>query len=423
MTGLSLKRPASARTGYLPTLDGWRTVAIAMVLCAHMHAWPSPLEHLRRLIQPYGYLGVDVFFAISGLLICYRLLEEERLCGCISLKGFYIRRSFRIFPPALLYLGVVALLGLAQIIPPAWTTWWSAVFFLRNYASISFTDDAQNLYTAHFWSLAVEEHFYLLLPPLLVFLPRWRKPALITLTVIALVWLALYGSLTPLNARPFLWDRRTDLHIASLLFPAWLAVVLYTGNARERLRRYLRPGVLLAALALVFVGHIAIGHFQHVRAIQSGTPEIESVTAYGGIVSFESTPSGHGIEHVTQRYGGEETLVYTFVVPLFAPFLILSTLLRPESLSGRFLELSAMRWIGRLSYSLYLWQQIFWDGRAVTWPLYAVQRHEVLGLCLTVAAAATSFYVVERPLIRMGHQLAPPATPGHRDTQSENAAA
>src|ERR1700722_2970278 len=89
--------------GYLPTLDGWRTIAIGAVLFDHGTA------SLFRRSAWYSFLrtgpnGVSLFFAISGFLICSRLLEEEQLFGRISLKGFYLRRACRILPPPLFYL-------------------------------------------------------------------------------------------------------------------------------------------------------------------------------------------------------------------------------------------------------------------------------------------------------------------------------
>ncbi len=415
------------KTGYLPTLDGWRAVAIGMVLMAHMHRWPAFLSCVQPVIQPYGFLGVDLFFAISGLLICHRLLEEERVFGRISLRGFYLRRSFRIFPPAFLYLGVIAVLGMARVLPTAWITWSSALIFLRNYASLLFGDDAQNLYTAHFWSLAIEEHFYLFLPALLVFLPRWRKHALLVLTIASFAWVVLYARLTPLEHRSFFWTRRTDLHMGSLLFPAWLAVVLTAQNARERLRRVLHPAVLVA-FVLLFAGAKLVHHhyYAHRQPLSStaqgsaaanakGATDDSSGNA-GGEVIYTTDRAGRPIQHVTQRTGGLVSLFLNFMVPMGSPVLILFTLLRPESMLGRLLECGPLRWIGRLSYSLYLWQQIFWDGNSLGWPIHAVQHPQMFALALVFAAAASSFYWIERPFIRIGHRLAPPATLGHRDT-------
>src|SRR5450759_1578168 len=100
---------AGKTSRYIPTLDGWRAVAIGLVLFSH-----TRLPHgFLASLSPYGAIGVHVFFAISGFLITFRLLEEYRLFGAISLRAFYLRRFFRILPPAFGYLACAALLGLA----------------------------------------------------------------------------------------------------------------------------------------------------------------------------------------------------------------------------------------------------------------------------------------------------------------------
>src|SRR5271168_4566722 len=117
-------------------------------------------------VSPYGALGVDLFFAISGFLITSRLIEERRIDGTISLKAFYVRRFFRIIPPAFAYLACAAVLGLALgWIPMNFGQLAASACFYRNYYSMGVE---HSWYTGHFWSLAVEEHFYLLWPALLV---------------------------------------------------------------------------------------------------------------------------------------------------------------------------------------------------------------------------------------------------------------
>lgn len=96
----NLEASAAARRSkdYMPTLDGWRAISVLAVMLYHdsLHSLGSLST---RWFHNFGYVGVDVFFAISGLLICSRLLAEERKYGQISLKHFYIRRAFRIRLP------------------------------------------------------------------------------------------------------------------------------------------------------------------------------------------------------------------------------------------------------------------------------------------------------------------------------------
>src|SRR5271166_3415100 len=99
---------------YIPTLDGWRAIAILLVMLHH-----DIVHRLGPFNTTWGYehglVGVDVFFAISGILICTLLLEEEKQTGGIDLRSFYIRRAFRILPPAFLYLFGLGLLWLFHL--------------------------------------------------------------------------------------------------------------------------------------------------------------------------------------------------------------------------------------------------------------------------------------------------------------------
>src|SRR5262245_21093106 len=98
---------------------------------------------------------------MSGFLICSKLVDEEA-AGGIDLKAFYVRRAFRILPPAFLYLGVVALLGVVGVMSgPGGQEILSSALFFRNYRPLTDT-------TGHFWSLSVEEHFYLFWPLLML---------------------------------------------------------------------------------------------------------------------------------------------------------------------------------------------------------------------------------------------------------------
>lgn len=175
---------------YIPTLDGWRALAILGVIVAHgSDAIFCPAGiHPSRLffdLTRHGSLGVDIFFGISGLLICGRLLEEEEQLGKISLASFYIRRTFRILPPALTYLATIAVLAaLGSIVVRPWE-WLSCVFFFRNYVYAG----QFFWYTAQFWSLAVEEHFYLVFPAILLLCgSRRARWVVVALALLVAAW-------------------------------------------------------------------------------------------------------------------------------------------------------------------------------------------------------------------------------------------
>jgi len=237
------------KQGYLPTLDGWRALAVLAVILYHDSLYILGSAS-TRWFQEYGLHGVDVFFDISGLLICTRLLEEERRHGSISLKQFYIRRAFRILPPAFLYLLVLVVLRLLAIIPLMPKELLASVFFYRNYSRFSVTPGHIDWYTTHFWSLAVEEHFYLILPSVLYFAPkRWRIPALAAITFAVCAW-RLYRQQT----RP--WEflmQHTDTRLDALLIPAIFAILLRRPDVRDRTASLARYWWVVAALLVSLV--------------------------------------------------------------------------------------------------------------------------------------------------------------------------
>lgn len=115
-----MPKPLQKRSGYLASLDGWRALAIIGVLFVH----ESPISIAGYSLskwQRLGSLGVVLFFAISGILISGRILEEESLTGRFHLKLFYIRRLFRIQPCMWAYLLVIAILVLLGVLHEAWS--------------------------------------------------------------------------------------------------------------------------------------------------------------------------------------------------------------------------------------------------------------------------------------------------------------
>ena len=337
---------------YIPTLDGWRALAILAVLGYH-----SPALFGVGVLHNYGSQGVDLFFAMSGLLICTKLLQEEEAHGAISLRGFYTRRVFRILPAAFTYLAVVGVLGLLRVVPMPLGAWLAAATSTTNYYAAAVPEHGLDWYTGHFWTLAVEEHFYLLLPGLLVLFPRGRKWMLAGLIIFFTVWQALWR-----NG----WPQRTDLRIDALLVPALLAVLLRSAEVAMWFRRWLYPvvGVLLV-----------------------------------GVVSL-----------AVQKIGGPLEVVKPLLKVCY-PLLILSTVLHPAGWLGRVLESAPLRWIGRLSYSIYLWQQLFFlDARETRGYATVWVQHLPFNLLAVFGMAALSYYLVEKPMIRLGHRWAARAT-------------
>jgi peptidoglycan/LPS O-acetylase OafA/YrhL len=342
------------RSGYIPTLDGWRAIAVLLVIAGHVSNEES------QWYNKFAGNGVSIFFAISGFLICSRLLDEQRLTGRISLSKFYIRRGFRILPASWAYLLVIALLGGLGVLAITVPELAGCFLFCRNYYP-----QGIHWFTQHYWSLAVEEHFYLLFPALLVVCRNrhalWVLPLL---TLVGAAWRAAdnrFGLLSPLlGVYPYF---RTDFRVDSLLAACWAAVLVWRYHA------WFTPKVVLT------LGVLSLG------VVISAICQLLPIPDVG--------------------------------LSLALPWLIAGTALFPKTWLGRLLENPLMRWMGRLSYSLYLWQQLFFVGHPRNEAKSMVPFQEfplnVFGL---LACAAASYYLLERPLTRLGHRLATPVTPG-----------
>jgi peptidoglycan/LPS O-acetylase OafA/YrhL len=354
-------RGAAKSIGYLPTLDGWRACAVMAVIVSHFAYSSSTVESaphwVHYVLIGSGVKGVQLFFAISGFLITSRLIEEWSQSGHISLKRFYTRRICRILPPAMTYLALTGLLGAAALIQFQWKYWLSAVCFFRNYMPAG----SGTVLDIHYWTLSVEEQFYLIWPALLVLFGIYRAKYTGTFLVLA-IWIWRWIASNQIwGARVGQGDwSRSDMCFDGLLIGCLFALALESPRVKAWLTRRLQVWVVFTVVAVILVS--------------------------GGRTY---TPGGRSIQS------------------MLMPILIVATILNPQTWLGRMLEIPLLRWIGRLSYSLYIWQQIFAFQRFL--PLYSLQFGALFGV------AALSFYGIEKPMIRLGYKLAPPPSLGHRD--------
>jgi peptidoglycan/LPS O-acetylase OafA/YrhL len=349
--------------GYLPTLDGWRAVAILLVLACHSGDQTLallsglgarfPLNDPVRaywLKEHLGDWGVHIFFTLSGYLITSRLVREASR-GRVSLKEFYTRRVFRIQPAALTYLtvvGALALSGKLDVLPGAWLSALLCYANLHHHWSWS---------TGHFWTLAIEEQFYLAWPLLFVMLgERRRLLGAVALTLAFSVWRAMAFKFQ--IAMTADWSVRTDMQAEYLMWGC--AFALWKANAGDSalITRLTRPLPLALALGLMTLS---------------------------GLVSAGAVLRTAG--------AGATGLV------------LMATSTRPETWLGRLLELRPVAWLGRISYSLYLWQQLFfaWDGFRS--PSLGRLQSLPWNIAAALACALASYKFIEQPLIRVGHRM------------------
>ena len=332
--------------GTIPTLDGWRAISILMVTVLHtaMNIWSDDHPEANSIVR-LGALGVDIFFGISGLLITKLLIVEFERKGRINLAAFYVRRLFRVLIPCYCFIAVV----LAFKLYDSRSELLSCLFFYRNYLN----NDFNAIYTAHLWSLAVEEHFYLLWPPILVLVTvkRGREVAMWMAVAIALWRIAVDQNFPALASVGFA-QFRTDYRLDSLLWGAVIAFILHKsgGILRARLTPAVWTGILTAFIVCVVL-----------------------------------------YSRLTKIW-----------MPMLIPLLLAGTLTHPEWAFSRLLDSRPMVWLGRLSYSLYLWQILFLapDSHSPHW-----WQHAPVNVVLAIALAALSHQWLEQPLRRIGKRV------------------
>jgi peptidoglycan/LPS O-acetylase OafA/YrhL len=296
-------------------LDGWRVVAIALVLADHLgmnHTIGAFYESSPfGVISQYGETGVFIFFFISGYVVSLGALREVRETGGFSAKAFYLRRFFRIVPPLLLYLSACLALGLAGAIVFPAADFVSASLDLCN---TTLPGVSCGWYVGHTWSLAFEEQFYWLFPIALgaLALGRPRRPAA---TLAALGFAAL----------PFLftiwWIGKIGCVIAYALFLAGYWAAQGGAEKLQGLRRGRLP-LLLGAALIVFLPR--------------------SIVAMPG---------------ADEAARGEWIAWYRLLYVAAIPALVLLSGVEGARLC-RLLSIRPLAYLGRASYSIYLWQQL-----------------------------------------------------------------
>lgn len=339
--------------GHIACLDGLRAIAIIAVVGFHGN-WPG---------FEGGGFGVDLFFVLSGFLITWLLLKEKTRYGVISIKEFYYRRVLRIVPAYLVFLlgyALLCALVFRDLYPRLATSTLVAATYTTN-IFISWFD--WPILQVHTWSLSMEEQFYLLFPALILWLPRSIAiRAIVALLVFAPLWrmLIYFGSDTTYYRISMGPDTRYD----SILWGCFLAFLYTDDRLRGALlgygrRRFFVAGGVLVSLSVI----IALEH----RAFMS-------------------------------------TIGYSAIALGFC--LILWYFLHSEKgLPARVLTWKPIRFIGVLSYSIYLWHPpILGLASRIHHrldPSIAEIGGQVFYFLASLLAAIISYYVVERPFLRL----------------------
>jgi peptidoglycan/LPS O-acetylase OafA/YrhL len=374
MAGTNLARGAKRGiigrplSGYVPELDGMRAFAVAAVMLSHIG---FPWAH-------GGKGGVLLFFVLSGYLITTVLVRELKKTNQISFKAFYARRALRLAPALLLVTLVTAayafLTRASDMSQATLQSVPSVLLYVINWQQVLF-GSASAGYFNHFWTLAVEEQFYIVWPIILIAVYKWRGLA-------AAGWVAVGGAALTIVVKVIFWNGSigrqagTDFAADALLLGCGLAIFLASDSSV--LDRVFRFGYWL------------------------GVAGITSAVVFGR--------SGGASDPIGYEVFGK---VWWPVAVISAAVIIGATVRGVSPLwAGAVLRWTPLVYLGRISYGMYLWHMLVIGAvPADDWPLMIV-----LVFPGTIALAALSFHFVEKPFLRLKSRF-------ERTTESTVAAA
>lgn len=342
----------TARHGYIPGLDGLRACAVILVIAAHFG-----LSH----ILPGGF-GVTIFFFVSGFLITRLLIAEVEQTGTLAVKNFFIRRIIRLYPALLfMVLGSTLLYGILGHGGPSALEFFAAIGYFTNIfqTAAAAHDVTPFMPWTHLWSLAVEEHFYLLFPLILM-------------------------------ATGLKWDKLFLVLIAFLILtPLWRAVSFYGLPVDPEYYHYMLTQTRIDSIVWGCLLSVVLHRVGHIKPFQILIGWVPLAIASAAIVwSFLYRDDSF-------RYIWRYSLQGAALAVLMLNFFYFEALRTLVTL----MEWSPLSWVGKTSYGLYLWH----------YPVYDLCQRSfgetVFSLCLAVLGSfvmtAISFYIVEKSFLKL----------------------
>lgn len=395
-------------TSHLPALDGLRGVAILSVLVFHFApfiAATNPLAAGVNNLRASAWCGVDLFFVLSGFLITRILMDAKNTPHYF--RNFYARRTLRIFP---LYFGILfGAWAVAQIIGSAarepsqpqnladqpfwlWTYGTNIAVALKGNWGLHY----HGLSVSHFWSLAVEEHFYLVWPAI-VYLLRPPRLALVCVGCI-LGALALRIAMIAAHAQPLSVYVLTPCRLDALALGGLLAVI---ARREGGLERYVRPaGVVAIGAGLLMVAVFVVG---------------------GGDVLVASFRGTTPLARITQYFSA--TVGYTVLAVCFAAVLV-RAIAQPQGWLARGCDTAFLKFFGKYSYGIYVYHNALDPLFDLCLPrdalIAALHSTTAAGLAimaskcaLAIGAAVLSWHLFEKPILRLNRyfEYREPAVP------------
>ena len=341
----------------IPSLDGIRAVAIMVVFFAH-----SGLENIIP-----GGLGVTVFFVLSGYLITTLMRMEYDKTGSFHFQGFYLRRVLRLMPPLFIVVAATGLLSATGLIDGrySFSGLMSVLFYFGNYHMIATHFQGAPMGMSVIWSLAVEEQYYLLFPPLAVLLFRVGSTGIFATTLFVLClaimgwryWLILHGA-----SEDYLY-MATDARVDSILTGCLLAVLKNPWLDPVTPRKPLKDWLIISICIAVLLGTLLY------------RDDFFRFTSRFTLQNFAIAP-----------------LIYLAVA-------------RPDKIPFRWLNTRPMVYIGSISYTIYLTHHVIMYGLAKYWPQLDWIWLTLGTAVITLAVAEPMRRWVEEPCARLRKRM------------------
>lgn len=337
----------------IPSLDGFRAISIILVIIAHSEYAKGFLFHEHDIFfYIQGIFGVTVFFVISGFLITYLLLKEDERNKFISHRSFYIRRILRIFPVYFLYCFFVFVAKYWEGYPILNDNYLHILTFSANF------DHHLPAFTQHFWSLSVEEQFYLIWPGLLIVFRKNLKRCIIIFLILSIISRVISYKF-PEHSIYTLID---FFHYADSIFIGALGGILFFENKFPNDNKILNSIVLhvfLIMIIFVLIYFSAAGKFGKLALPFGNT-----------IISFSIL-----------------IIIFSYITP-------------SNKLVYKLLNSNIMVHIGVLSYSLYVWQQFFLCGQV------GIYRTLPYNIIIIYFVSLGSYYLWEKPFLKLKSRFA-----------------
>ena len=343
------------------SINGLRAISIFLVLTHHCILQYDVFKNFAGVwwLKPFikllndGQLGVNVFFVISGFLITSLMLQEEVKTKTISLKNFYIRRTLRIFPAYYFLLIVYFIIQQAGYIHVSNTAWLTSVTYTKYF------NWGADWYTRHAWSLSIEEHFYILWPLIFLAGNKIRKYFAFSL-ILSVPFLRLYRHYHLVN-----WINELTIFLRIDAIAMGCLFALFKDEIVEKLSRHWKKIFYFSATTLFFLRYFPmLANKVHLRFLF-----IPIGTTHGTIANI---------------------LIAT---------IMMYSVFGPRGIWFKMLNLKLIKYAGLLSYSIYLWQEIFLYKTAY-WINQFPQN-----IILIFTVAMFSYHIIEKPFLRLKHKF------------------